>query len=447
MPPRPTPLLYADNLVTDPYIANIIATIQNHNLSQSMPASTSRLSHTAAQPIIEIEDSDNDAAQNAPPASVKRLHSQTAARSQQIVEIDDEDSSDADDSDGVPVYVPPSSKRPQPASSSRPIATSSKPIPPAPVTPSSSLSASSKRRAKPSSKVPATGHGRVVVIGSSDESDEFRWPTSEQGSEFTDKMRKDLRKSLSRGARRAVAKEDRDAAQRNVSGGSYVDDGTEALIAGLFINDDGIIPDPPVVPATPSKQYVVTSPGNMTRTDSWLEAGHLSQTIPNAQHRRLDRLPRGPKPTAYCHVVFAGLQPGIYYDWTEAKAQVHRVSNCCHKGYPSRLQAERAWLLGHALACIRTIDRQGNLISRPVCSFSQETMDALFNVPDGHIDTEWYVVTKGRTPGIYPAWNFAADQTQRVRGSLYEKYATRAAAQEAFTRAQAMDMVEVLTRA
>lgn len=75
-----------------------------------------------------------------------------------------------------------------------------------------------------------------------------------------------------------------------------------------------------------------------------------------------------------------------------------------YKGYQSRLQAERAWVLAHALASVRKIDKRGNILERPTMHIPQATVDALANIPDGHIDTEWYVVTKGRTPGVFPAW-------------------------------------------
>lgn len=89
-----------------------------------------------------------------------------------------------------------------------------------------------------------------------------------------------------------------------------------------------------------------------------------------------------------------------------AKDQVDSVKNNNYKGYPSRLQAERAWVLAHALGTApRVLDRDGRVLNRvDARSIPSLAVEPLKEFPDEHLDPDWYVVTKGRTPGVYPAW-------------------------------------------
>lgn len=121
------------------------------------------------------------------------------------------------------------------------------------------------------------------------------------------------------------------------------------------------------------------------------------------------------------YVVFAGLRPGIYDTWCAddslqanlthllshralTKPQVWEVPGNNHKGYRSRLQAERTWVLANALGTTRVLDRQGLAYAIPANTIPELVVDVLGQLPDAHIDTAWYVVTRGRTPGVFPAW-------------------------------------------
>lgn len=90
-----------------------------------------------------------------------------------------------------------------------------------------------------------------------------------------------------------------------------------------------------------------------------------------------------------------------------AEKQVDKVRGNNYKGYPSRQQAERAWVLANALGTApRVLDRDGNVLASagPTPPIHPLVLASLSDFPDEHVDPEWYVVSKGRTPGIYPAW-------------------------------------------
>lgn len=86
------------------------------------------------------------------------------------------------------------------------------------------------------------------------------------------------------------------------------------------------------------------------------------------------------------------------------KSMVDRVSHNIYKGYHTRLEAERVWVLANALGSTRILDKEGHAIAVPSGPMPSLVMDALGELPDCYLDAEWYVVVRGRTPGIYPAW-------------------------------------------
>lgn len=81
-----------------------------------------------------------------------------------------------------------------------------------------------------------------------------------------------------------------------------------------------------------------------------------------------------------------------------------RVPGAHLKGYEDRLHAERAWLAANVAGTVRILDAAGNAFLVPPTSFPAEVMAAFLDAPDGHFDDGWYVVTKGRTTGIFPTW-------------------------------------------
>lgn len=55
---------------------------------------------------------------------------------------------------------------------------------------------------------------------------------------------------------------------------------------------------------------------------------------------------------------------------------------------------------------LRTLPRRGDVEygPPPAAPTPQQVMDAFAAVPDDFLGAEWYVVYKGRRPGLYPSW-------------------------------------------
>ncbi|KZP02269.1 hypothetical protein FIBSPDRAFT_906010, partial [Athelia psychrophila] len=384
MPPL-SPLIYANAIIPDPRMARIITAIADTRAASSAPIAP------ATSPQIVVIDDNSEEDVSRPPLA-------PAPSSSRIVVIDDSSEED--------VSPPPLAPAP---SSSRIIEIEDSSEDDIPDNPPAVQTLSQEQPMN------------VVCIDDDSSEDEdakdFRPKSTTHYHEFTPKDYKANRKETSRLRNRAVAKDEHYQQARQVSyASSYADDGTLDLIANLCIDEnDNILPEEqPEAPSssTPKQQYPV-------------------------------------------YVVFAGLLPGIYDDWLEVKGMVNKVSHniykgyktrlqaehmwvlAKYKGYKTRLQAERMWVLANALGSTRVLDGEGRAVAVPSGPMPPLVVNALGELSDGYLDADWYVVTKGRTPGVYPAWNFAATQSQGVGGAIHKKYGTRAKAQRAFDLAHA----------
>lgn len=89
---------------------------------------------------------------------------------------------------------------------------------------------------------------------------------------------------------------------------------------------------------------------------------------------------------------------------SEVEPLVSRVNGSNQQRYDTRLHAEQAWLLANALGTVRRLDAHGGALETPAVVFSPEVMAAFESLPDAFLSREWYVVTKGKRPGVYPTW-------------------------------------------
>ncbi|KZP10198.1 hypothetical protein FIBSPDRAFT_899896 [Athelia psychrophila] len=202
------------------------------------------------------------------------------------------------------------------------------------------------------------------------------------------------------------------------------------------------------------RHYVVSAGREAGPMDSWHRAAHSSQGHPNGLVRRVNTPPpiNTPPPvnatpqkgrglrnnrTKRAWVVFEGTEPGVYDSWEDAKVRVINVPRCVHEGYERRLEAETAYVLAYGMGLVRSLPRRGESIIPPAPSAPTPAavLAAFLAADDGFLGPTWHVVFKGRSPGVYPAWCFAASQTQGVANSVYQKYPTRADAQRAFDAA------------
>lgn len=83
---------------------------------------------------------------------------------------------------------------------------------------------------------------------------------------------------------------------------------------------------------------------------------------------------------------------------------MHKVKGHNQQRYASRFQAEQAWLLANALGTVRRLDKEGQAIETAAIAFPPEVMRTFATLPDDFLSIEWYVVTKGKRPGVYPTW-------------------------------------------
>ncbi|KAI0281133.1 hypothetical protein BGY98DRAFT_932225 [Russula aff. rugulosa BPL654] len=86
----------------------------------------------------------------------------------------------------------------------------------------------------------------------------------------------------------------------------------------------------------------------------------------------------------------------------------------------------------------------GQQVPAQAMPMPEELMAAFASASDNFLGAEWYVVFKGKRPGVYPAWNFAATQTKGVSNSIFNKFSSKADAEAAYRRALDDDYVEIL---
>lgn len=86
--------------------------------------------------------------------------------------------------------------------------------------------------------------------------------------------------------------------------------------------------------------------------------------------------------------------------------QVHRISGANHKGFHSRRDAECAWTLAVALGGVRALPPRGSIVgvaaAAPIPEPIMQAFDEINN--DNFLGSTWYVVYKGKRPGVYPSW-------------------------------------------
>ena len=96
----------------------------------------------------------------------------------------------------------------------------------------------------------------------------------------------------------------------------------------------------------------------------------------------------------------------LIFSRREVDSLVTSVPHNVHKGFVSRIEAERAYVLAYAMGALRTLPRRGStaLGPPPATPTPQEVMDAFASLSDDFLGAEWYVVYKGKRPGLYPTW-------------------------------------------
>ena len=92
-------------------------------------------------------------------------------------------------------------------------------------------------------------------------------------------------------------------------------------------------------------------------------------------------------------------------DRPDVFSRTNGVSGANQKGFNSRAEAEKAYAAAYALGTVRVLSRDGSQASMaPAAPMPQEILDEFKSVRDDFLGTHWYVVFKGKSPGVYPTW-------------------------------------------
>lgn len=78
------------------------------------------------------------------------------------------------------------------------------------------------------------------------------------------------------------------------------------------------------------------------------------------------------------------------------------ISGAVFEGFATLLCAQRAWSLANDMKAVRTL-RPGVKYG-PCPAFYSPVVAALLNYPEDYFGHTFYVVSKGRCPGVYPIW-------------------------------------------
>lgn len=100
------------------------------------------------------------------------------------------------------------------------------------------------------------------------------------------------------------------------------------------------------------------------------------------------------------YVVWVGKNPGIYSSWEEASEQIHKFKGAKYKSYFNYGDALKAFTGG-----LLDAKSKGN---------------------------KFYVVWKGKVPGVYNNWEDAKQQVDGLFGAKYKSFSTKAEADKAF---------------
>lgn len=90
----------------------------------------------------------------------------------------------------------------------------------------------------------------------------------------------------------------------------------------------------------------------------------------------------------------------------KVKLLVKHIRGNNYKGYQSRMEAERSYILAGALGslCVLSRDSDPTAPLAQVAPMPEPVMTAFASASDKFLGVEWYVVFKGLCPGVYPAW-------------------------------------------
>ncbi|KAJ7065912.1 hypothetical protein B0H15DRAFT_807673 [Mycena belliarum] len=216
-------------------------------------------------------------------------------------------------------------------------------------------------------------------------------------------------------------------------------------------------PEPPHTPAnlttapSPSQtqragrfpKYTVTSPSKLGDTVSWFEAGALAHGVPGTTVRGGGSARRARKPPSAAYAVFYGGVVGTFTNWNDARASITGHGLAIHCGFPSITAADAALAYARARGWTGDSTPPQPPTSSPLplpSSYDDNPLNAGGN-------NLWYAVCCGVAPGVYRSYLECALNTCGVKGNRCSSFATREAAESAYTEALSNGWVRIIPRA
>ncbi|KAF7974573.1 hypothetical protein HWV62_11946 [Athelia sp. TMB] len=180
-------------------------------------------------------------------------------------------------------------------------------------------------------------------------------------------------------------------------------------------------------PSTPHRHSSAVLPG---------ESPFPPLSIPHQQYFANPRFGSPSTSKKNYYVLFVGVNPGIYGNWHIVNTLIRQTTFKIYRGYATLREAKQVWALANGIGSARALNTSGQVIGVPPGPFPQlEDND--------YEDADWFTVIIGRFPGIYPVWNFDPTQVLRTsaNGSMVTKHASRALAEQEFDDAARAGLV------
>ncbi|KAJ7216764.1 hypothetical protein C8J57DRAFT_1255243 [Mycena rebaudengoi] len=191
------------------------------------------------------------------------------------------------------------------------------------------------------------------------------------------------------------------------------------LISSLQIG--GTRPSPPATPTRSRRIYEYSSPVGTGVTTEWSVAGTASQGIAHGSVHTLERKSKRSHGKKGGYVVFHGRCPAVCSTWAEARKLVDGVLNSIHRGYRTLAEAHAAFKYAEERGWTRACDSQDpataiHVLPTPI--LPSDIPNPLHGSET--TDSQWFVVYRGITPGVYQSILEALLNTVGVRASVYE---------------------------
>ncbi|KAJ8473472.1 hypothetical protein ONZ45_g16284 [Pleurotus djamor] len=196
--------------------------------------------------------------------------------------------------------------------------------------------------------------------------------------------------------------------------------------------------------------YEVTSTTFNGVTTDWSTAAHATQGEPGSHVRALEKRSKNRR-VAAAYAVFIGRYPGVYTTWSEVKGSVDGMASACFQGYSSHEHALAAFMYAlrhrrYDRPWVQTISETRPFVRPRFCYYHLHPHCAPENpLNDGCTARKrFYVVYKGRSPGVYTTWLETHIETTGLSGAAHESFASIYTAADKFHEAEQRGEVTTL---